>query len=107
MQSNLTPSDRGEAGREPWRHSLADPTLPCELAPQAPGHPSATTLGVETLQRRDTESSASSLDCLLRIRILNELLSVKALGAGPNSQGVFMKSSTLLSIQFGPLEVVG
>lgn len=86
---------------------MADPTLPCELAPQAPGHPSATTLGVETLQRRDTESSASSLDCLLRIRILNELLSVKALGAGPNSQGVFMKSSTLLSIQFGPLEVVG
>ena len=86
------------------------PTLPCEPAPQALGNPSATMLGVGTLRHRDRESlnsSASSLDCLLRIRVLNELLSVKALGAGPNSQGAFIKPSTLLSIQFGPLEVVG
>lgn len=86
------------------------PTLPCEPVPQALGYPSATRLGVGTLPHRDRESlnsSASSPDCLLRIRILNELLSVKALGAGPNSQGDFIKSSTLLSIQFGPLEVVG
>ena len=77
------------------------PTLPCEPTPQALGNPSATTLGVGTLRDRDRESlnsSASSPDCLLRIRILNELLSVKALRPGPNSQGVFIKPSALLSI---------